>query len=108
VKTGQSPLILRGELDLADRPHLIERFEQALRLSEDGIIDLTQVTCVDATPLEWLAWADRRATAFDGSVMLTGIGGPVAHLLAITRLDTELTIADSIATAARHTTPYDT
>ena len=76
-----------GEIDVATAPALMHELAVALRAQQCRVIvDLTQVTFMDASGLDALAIARRRADVRDGEVRLVGACGIVRKVLRITGL----------------------
>ena len=84
---GHDVLELAGEVDLATTPLL---YEQVRRLLADGrnrlVLDLDQVTFMDATALGFLVATHRHVTASDGAFAVRYQDAPVPALLRITGL----------------------
>ena len=77
-----------GEIDVATAPALMHELAVALRAQQCRVIvDLTQVTFMDASGLDALAIARRRADVRDGEVRLVGACGIVRKVLRITGLE---------------------
>lgn len=77
-----------GEIDVATAPALMHELAVALRAQQCRVIvDLTQVTFMDASGLDALAIARRRADVRDGEVRLVGACGIVRKVLHITGLE---------------------
>lgn len=80
-------IAVRGELDLAMAPRLVERFEEALRGGPERVVlDLRAVAFTDSTGLAALIRCRRRAVRADVELVLDVGDGPVADLLDLTGL----------------------
>jgi anti-sigma B factor antagonist len=77
-----------GEIDVATAPALMHELAGAVRgQRRRDIVDLTQVTFMDASGLSALEIARRRAEAGNGEVRLVGACGIVRKVLRITGLE---------------------
>lgn len=89
-----------GELDLAAREDLTEVLRQENAASGAVVrLDLSEVTFLDCSCLGVLVGAHHRYRERDGLLLLTGVGGPVARLLRVTRLEDTLFIVPDDADA---------
>jgi anti-anti-sigma factor len=68
--SGSVSVELTGELDLVSVPALTEQFDCALDMSPDLVVDLQEVTFLDAAVIATFLQAQRRALAQDGSLIL--------------------------------------
>ncbi|MFC4062760.1 STAS domain-containing protein [Planomonospora corallina] len=82
-----------GELDLAAAPILREQMERIWALPEVAvlILDLSELTFCDSTGLAVLVATSRRSRERGTRLMLAGVGGRLARLLAITGLSEAFT-----------------
>jgi anti-sigma B factor antagonist len=91
--SDRSRMALIGELDLASAPHLQHVLDV---LRRDGfqeiVLDLTRLNFLSATGLEVFVHADEQLRAAGGRLILTRPGPRIRRVLAITELDTVLTI----------------
>lgn len=91
--TERSRVALIGELDLASAPHLQQVLDG---LRRDGfpeiVLDLARLDFLSATGLEVFVHADEQLRATGGRLILTRPGPRARRVLAITELDTVLTI----------------
>lgn len=94
--SGWSVLRIDGELDLTCVPRLSEMLEAAGR---HVILDLTNVTFMDARGLGVIAAGSRRIRRLGGTVRLVGASRQVARILVLTRLDGALPLFDSLEDA---------
>lgn len=80
-------ITVRGELDLALAPRLVERFEEVLHDRPERVaLDLRAVAFTDSTGLAALIRCRRRAVRADVELVLDVDDGPVADLLDLTGL----------------------
>lgn len=95
IEEGDTHAIrIEGELDLFERP----RLERALREAEAGnaariLLDLEDLTFIDAAGLSTLVMAWRRSVAGGNRLRVTRSRGSVAAMLRLTALDTVLPLA---------------
>ena len=68
--SGSVSVQLSGELDLVSTPALNEQFDEALQLSPDLVVDLHEVTFLDAAVITTLLRAQHQALLRDGSLVL--------------------------------------
>ena len=83
--SGSVSVQLSGELDLVSAPALTEQFEAALSLSPDLVVDLHEVTFLDAAVIATLLWAQQQALVRDGSIVLVGASPWVEKVLRASR-----------------------
>jgi anti-anti-sigma factor len=82
-------------LDSATVGLLAAALEEELRRAHRFVrLDLSRLTFMDGAGLEVLAQAHNQFLAARGTVVLTGLSRQVTRLLAITRLDEALFVAD--------------
>jgi anti-sigma B factor antagonist len=99
-RSGYVLVAAAGEIDISTVPRLHDVLGT---LTADGwqvIVDLNQVSFIDATGLGTLASAAGRAAAAGGSLHVSAATPRVRRLLAITGLDRHLLIAATEAEAA--------
>lgn len=68
--SGSVSVQLSGELDLVSAPALRERFAAALSLSSDLVVDLRELTFLDAAVIATPLWAQHQAVIQGGSLVL--------------------------------------
>jgi anti-sigma B factor antagonist len=93
VETDGAVRVLRlaGDLDLATAPAFRQQFRQPI--AESAVtIDMTDVTFVDSTGIGALLAVRRRGIDAGWSLTLRGVHPKVTRVLAITGVDTILTI----------------
>ncbi|MDQ4011289.1 MAG: STAS domain-containing protein [Actinomycetota bacterium] len=91
--TGRSRVALVGELDLASAPHLQRVLDELCRDGfQEIVLDLARLDFLSATGLEVFVRADDRLRAAGGRLVLDRPGPRARRILAITELDTVLTI----------------
>lgn len=95
-------LALRGELDLATAPSLSERLEDH---SDAVVIDLSECQFIDSTGIAVIVRAWQRLGGGDGRAgSLLALCSPtsqVRRLIAVTGLDTTISVFDDRPMAAR-------
>jgi len=85
---GRALVTLDGELDLAVAPDLVTEMEYAVdHVSPHLVLDLTAVDFIDSSGLTMLIRVRQITEDRGGSLVLTGAGEALAHLLSLTRLD---------------------
>jgi anti-anti-sigma factor len=91
-----SEIVLEGELDLAARPTLDDALRAAVEpgFVEAVVIDLRAVTFADSTTIAWMVAVDRRTRANGVRLVVITAPGPVRRLMAMTGLDTRLSLVD--------------
>ena len=98
VTPGAETYVLdaRGELDLSTCPKLT-RALAAAEQSHAGqiLLDLRELTFIDAAGLETLASASRRSASNGGRLRIAKCNGMVAHVLHLTALDLTLPLIDT-------------
>lgn len=88
-------ILIRGELDLGGCPDLELAIEDAERTEARRIIlDLEQLTFIDACGLRTLLKASRRSAANGSRLEITRGRGDVAKLFRLTALDEGLPLVD--------------
>ncbi len=91
----RATLRLRGEMDLANADLLTAALADQLSFGHRFVrLDLSELSFLDCAGLRALVQAHNDFLAARGSLILTGIQPLLARLLAITRLDEALLIAD--------------
>jgi anti-sigma B factor antagonist len=85
---GSTVVAARGELDIAGKPLLCAQVDDALH-TRDGplIIDLSEVSFIDAQGLSALVVSRRYATELNRSLTLAGTPALVRRLLQLTGLE---------------------
>jgi anti-anti-sigma factor len=77
-------IILRGEIDLARETELAAIQADYQQTGTANVqVDLTQVTFIDATGVNFLVRLENVASERGGTVRLTGVSQPLAKLFAI-------------------------
>lgn len=98
VQARRSWVTLRGELDLASAPHLRQVLDQLCRAGYPEIVlDLSGLEFLSAAGLTVLHRVDRHLRAANGRLILYRPGPRARRVLAITGLDTVLTIQPATA-----------
>ncbi len=91
--TDRSRVALIGELDLASAPHLQRVLDELCRKgSQEIVLDLARLDFLSAIGLEVFVRADERLRAAGGRLIIIRPGSRTRRVLAITKLDTVLTI----------------
>lgn len=83
--SGAVSVQLTGELDLVSAPALTEQFGSALDISPDLVVDLHEVTFLDAAVITTLLRAQQEALVRGGSVVLVGASSWVEKVLRASR-----------------------
>jgi anti-sigma B factor antagonist len=99
LPTGSSLVQLTGELDIASVPSLSDHVVCAMNLSEHLIIDLREVTFIDAAVIGALQGARRRAVAKGGDLVLVGATPSVAKVLRLAKVTDVLRLLPDLRTA---------
>lgn len=98
---GWQVIHLAGELDL----ECVSRLRRLCRTAGPRVVlDLTQVTFMDASGLGVLAVAGERARSMGGAVRLVGASRGVRRIVLLTRLDELLAMFDTVQEALDGTT----
>jgi anti-anti-sigma factor len=88
-----SHVALIGELDLASAPHLQQVLDELCRDGfQEIVLDLARLDFLSATGLEVFVHADDQLRAAGGRLILNRPGPRARRVLAITGLDTVLTL----------------
>jgi anti-sigma B factor antagonist len=96
--TTRSRVALIGELDLASAPHLQRVLDELCRDGfQEIVLDLARLDFLSATGLEVFVHADDQLRAAGGRLVLSRPGSRARRVLAITELDTVLTIRPVIS-----------
>ncbi len=94
--------VLSGEIDFSTHARLEDELGTALSTTTSAlIIDLSEVAFCDSSGLNTLARLQREARARGVSIILVGLQGRVAHVLAMTRLDSVFYRQPDLQTAIR-------
>lgn len=104
---GYTVVWVRGEIDIATAPELMRELAGAVGANQCRVVvDLTQVTFMDASGLNALVLARGRAEASSGEFRLVGTSGMVCKILHITGLDqffsVHSTIEESMGPTVQH------
>ena len=83
--SGTVSVQLSGDLDLVSVPDLTEQFDAALSLSPDLVVDLHEVTFLDAAVITTFLRAQHQALTRDGSLVLVGATPWVEKVLRASR-----------------------
>ena len=83
--SGSVSVQLSGELDVVSAPALNEQFKAALSLSPDLVVDLHEVTFLDAAVIATLLCAQQQALLRGGSIVLVGASLWVEKVLRASR-----------------------
>jgi anti-sigma B factor antagonist len=104
---GHVLVTITGEIDISTAPQLDEQLITILPSGDRYlIVDLDQVSFIDAAGLGVLARAAKRATARGGTLHLVCARPRTRQLLAITGLDRRILLARTLA-EAQATLPQD-
>lgn len=92
----QAAIALRGELDFATAPTLTAELADCLSCGYRLVqLDMSGVSFLDCAALGVLVSAHRQYLEARGTLILAGVAGRVARLLALAELDKVLLISDS-------------
>lgn len=86
---------LAGEAELATVGPLRDALAAAQEAEGPVVVDLREVTLLDSSGLAALLNAQRRLTRAGRKLSLIVTPGPVARILAVTKLDTTFALADT-------------
>ena len=89
-----------GEIDIATVPALHERLRLLAAPGRAVVVDLDQVTFIDAAGLGALAGAARQAAAHQASLSVVCAGRQTRRLFGMTGLDRTIPLARTLAEAA--------
>ena len=84
--SGSVSVVLSGEFDIASVPLLAEKLKDALTMSPHLVVDLHEVTFLDAAMLSTLLAAQHQALTRDGSLVLVGATPWVEKVLRASRV----------------------
>jgi anti-anti-sigma factor len=96
-RQGRAVVLIRGELDLATAPDLERVVSEHLEAQRDVVVDLRELEFMDSTGLRVLVAAHTRVR--DGQrflVVRPPAGGPIAKILTIAGVETELDLVDDV------------
>jgi anti-anti-sigma factor len=94
---GRTVVLLRGELDLATAPALEQVVTERLDAGHEVVVDLRELAFMDSTGLRVLVAA--HASVGDEKrflIVRPPAGGPIAKILAIAGVESQLDIVDDI------------
>ncbi|MFJ9770329.1 STAS domain-containing protein [Kitasatospora sp. NPDC101157] len=92
MTTQVTPFVVTacGEIDLDTAPRLHRELSRALTEHREVVLDLSEVTFMDCSGLGVLVRARNQADRSGRSLVLRGVGRPVARLLKLTGLGCRL------------------
>ena len=94
---GRAVVLVRGELDLATAPELEQVVTEHLDAGEEVVVDLRELEFMDSTGLRVLVSAHARAGSTSRFLVVRPpAGGPIAKILAIAGVESELDLVDDI------------
>jgi anti-anti-sigma factor len=94
---GRSVVTIRGELDLATAPDLEQAINERLDAGDAVIVDLRELQFMDSTGLRVLVHAHARAGEQGRfSIVRPPPGGPIAKILAIAGVESQLDVVDDV------------
>jgi anti-sigma B factor antagonist len=99
LQPAHSIITVAGEIDIATAPRLCEPLAALARSGRPVIVDLDQVTFIDAAGLRVLAAAARQAAAHRGSLHVISARHQVRQVFALTGLDRQIPLARTRAEA---------
>jgi anti-sigma B factor antagonist len=92
---GRAVVLIRGELDLATAPELEKVVVERLDAGDEVVVDLRELDFMDSTGLRVLVHAHARAgNERRFQIVRPPAGGPIAKILAIAGVESELDIVD--------------
>jgi anti-anti-sigma factor len=98
-RPGHVLVTVSGEIDLATAARLRERLAGLVGGGRQVIVDLSQVSFIDAAGAGVLAGAAARAAARGGGLQLAAAGWQVRRVLVLTGLDRSIPLAATVAEA---------
>ena len=94
---GRAVVLIRGELDLATAPELEKVVGDRLDAGDEVVVDLRELQFMDSTGLRVLVHAHTRAQGEKRFIVVRPpAGAPIAKILAIAGVDSELDLVDEI------------
>jgi anti-anti-sigma factor len=94
---GRTVVSLRGELDLATAPALETVVTDSLAAGDDVVVDLRELAFMDSTGLRVLVRAHASVTDEQRFLIVRPrAGGPVAKILAIAGVESQLDIIEDV------------
>jgi anti-sigma B factor antagonist len=104
LETGDRAYLVsvEGELDLYSAPRLQAELDALASDASDVVLDLSQVTFIDATALGAILAAGRRLREADGRLALVAATDATRKLLALVGVDRVLPIYESSERALEH------
>jgi anti-sigma B factor antagonist len=94
---GRTVVLVQGELDLATAPQLEEVVTERLAAGDEVVLDLRELAFMDSTGLRVLVRA--HASVADERrflVVRPPPGGPIAKILSIAGVDSQLDLVDDV------------
>jgi anti-sigma B factor antagonist len=105
---ARSWVVVSGELDLASAPRLQQVLDQLCQdCPAEVVLDLAQLEFLGASGLEVFLRSDDQLRAAGGRLILNRPGRLVRRVLAITELDTVLTIRPATSHSLDHAAPSE-
>jgi anti-anti-sigma factor len=96
-RDGRAVVVIRGELDLATAPELDAAIQERLDRGQDVVVDLRELQFMDSTGLRVLVRAHARAGEQGRfSIVRPPPGGPIAKILAIAGVESQLDVVDDV------------
>jgi anti-anti-sigma factor len=96
-RSGRVVVLVRGELDLATAPELEKVVSDSLDAGDEVAVDLRELEFMDSTGLRVLVSAHARAGGGKRFVVVRPpAGGPIAKILAIAGVESELDLVDDV------------
>jgi anti-anti-sigma factor len=90
-------VLVRGELDLATAPDLDEVVNEGLDAGREVVVDLRELVFMDSSGLRVLVRAHARVNGDNRfSIVRPPPGGPIAKILAIAGIDSQLNVLDDV------------
>lgn len=98
-RSGHVLVTVSGEIDIAAAARLRDRLAGPVGVGRQVIVDLSQVSFIDAAGAGVLAGAAARAAARGGRLQLAAARGQVRRVLELTGLDRNIPLAATVAEA---------
>jgi anti-anti-sigma factor len=97
-RDGRAVIVIRGELDIATVPDLEAVLTERLDAGQDVVVDLRELAFMDSSGLRVFVSAHARVAGGGPSFVIVRPppGGPIARILAIAGIESELDFVDEV------------